>query len=214
MRNKIVIVILSILFLFNIVFCIINTSLLLNKEKDISFDGCYKSIVELKITYDNIESYGSAICMNDNSLLTNWHIISNVDSKIYYRSCYDIEYKNANLISYDIESDLALLEINDNTIKPLIISKSDVNNGETVYSIGNTLNQGITISKGIVSNSSVSYNSLKYICTDNIIDYGNSGGALLNSSMELIGITTFKISNNGYSYSIPLKRVLGFIENN
>lgn len=89
-----------------------------------------------------------------------------------------------------------------------------MNNGETVYSIGNTLNQGITISKGIVSNSNVSYNSLKYICTDNIIDYGNSGGALMNSSMELIGITTFKISNNGYSYSIPLKRVLGFIENN
>ena len=80
-----------------------------------------------------------------------------------------------------------------NTIKPLIISKSDVNNGETVYSMGNTLNQGITISKGIVSNSSVSYNSLNYICIDNIIDYGNSSGTLMNSSMELIGITTFKI---------------------
>ena len=93
-----------------------------------------------------------------------------------------------------------------------------------MYAIGNLSNYGLSISKGIVSipHINVTYNKItrNVIQCDLTISDGNSGGALVNSKGELVGLTTFRLkdqSNNiiyGISYCIPINIVLEYIENN
>jgi S1-C subfamily serine protease len=207
MKSKVV---LFILFLMNLIFSISSFVLIINSNSEVTFDKLYSSVVEIKVNIDGVDYYGSAVCIKNNFLVTNFHIIMSEKSQVYYRSCYSKTYNNSSIIGLDEHNDLALLSINDAKIKPIKFA-SDIQNGTDVYSLGNTLNQGITISKGIISNCNIISDSITYICSDNIIDDGNSGGALVNSKKELIGITTFRISNIGYSYSISYENVLKFI---
>ena len=213
MNRKSVYFIIFMIFI-SLIIGVINTVLIFNKnidKEEILFDDCYQSVVEIKTEYDGNEKFGTAVCIKDNFLITNWHIINDENSKVFFRSCYSNDYNEAKLISFDDQIDLALIQIDDLRIKTISMSNELLKNGEIIYSLGNTLNQGITLSKGIISNINITYNSLGYICSDNVIDDGNSGGALINSKKELIGITTFKISNLGYAYSIPVKRIIDFI---
>lgn len=129
------------------------------------------------------------------------------------------DYQSATLIKYDTEVDLAVLKIDDESIKYNTIEFSNKNYsyGDKVYASGNTSNYGIGISERIISVFEVNvkyYNISRLVIQADIdISSGNSGGALLNELGQLIGITTFITKDNqgnvsyGFTYSIPLKTI-------
>lgn len=220
--NIIVIVLLLILFIVKI-----NTK----NAHDIFYMNI-NNILEIKASTESVgESYGTGVIYDSSGLLiTNAHVISYTslgETKIF--DTYEIrfvakeDYQSAKLIKYDTDLDLAVLKIDDESIRydAIEFGKHNYSYGDKVYAIGNTSNYGIGISEGIISvpEVNVKYDNISrlVIQADISISSGNSGGALLNSKGQLIGITTFRTKDNygnvnyGFTYSIPLKTIIRFI---
>lgn len=157
----------KVIYIIIVVFCVIAISTIINFEvykKPLSPQKVYlkslKSVVELKASSDDIgESYGSAIFINLNgNLVTNAHVVTYEQMGFLYTfSKYEIRFANetkyhmVELVRYDEQNDLALLKIMDNCdFEPISLGDSnEVMSGDTVYAVGNALNHGISISKGI-----------------------------------------------------------------
>lgn len=192
------------------------------------FNMNVNSIVEVKAVTDSVgESYGTGVIYDSSGLLiTNSHVISYTslgETKTFdeyeIRFATKEDYQSATLIKYDVEIDLAILKINDESVKydSVEFSNKNYSYGDKVYAIGNTSNYGIGISEGIISvpEVNIKYDNISRLVIQSNIDIssGNSGGALLNDKGQLIGITTFRTKDNqgnvnyGFAYSIPLKTI-------
>ena len=228
---------------FNIVLTIFNLALLaiigffLAEEKFHSPENVFKKavdgVLETWAVAGERESAGSAVVINDaGELITNYHVVSYkqdeqsvIYEEIYVRLATEEEYHEAEVIKFDEHQDLALLKVTDETyqakLKRIRVAKERVRTGATCYSVGNMSNQGISISKGIISSESISIiidnEARKYIQAQISIALGSSGGALLDSRGKLIGITTLRLKDRygnpqyGYGYSIPISVVLDFL---
>ncbi|MEW6773640.1 MAG: Do family serine endopeptidase [Bacteroidota bacterium] len=169
------------------------------------------------------EGSGSGVIISDNGyIVTNNHVIKNAD-KIEVTLNDKRTYK-AQLIGTDPSTDLAVLKIDEKNLPFIIFGNSDeIKVGEWVLAVGNPFNLYSTVTAGIISakgrNIHVIENNPEsgnfpiesFIQTDAAVNPGNSGGALVNISGELIGINTAIASNNGayqgYAFAIPVNVV-------
>jgi S1-C subfamily serine protease len=218
--KKVLITILSVLSVFNICLSVYLITKLNSEEYKIDYykENLY-SVVEIKAESTfGIISYGTACCYKDSYFITNAHVVNldnngeNIYTDFSYRYADEDEYTKFELINVNVESDLAIFKVDDNKHKPVLIGSNKVNVGDEVYSLGNVSNQGLTLSKGIVSLNKVLVNNKEYICSDNLISSGNSGGGLFNLNNELVGITSFTLESNPYAYSIPIESIDVFYE--
>lgn len=229
--KRLIAVIIIIIFMVAIITAII---LLKPPSAQKIFSQGIKNIVELKCeTQDIGESFGTAeIVSKDGTLVTNAHVvtytrlgISYEFEKYYIRFATEEDYREAELIKYDINIDIAVLKIKDTTginIKPIkTANSSKVKSGDKVYAVGNASNHGISITQGIISIPLVEIiydeKARQVIQCDLTITEGNSGGALLDERGRLIGITTFRIKDSngnvvyGLAFCIPINVVLDYI---
>src|SRR5207247_3481508 len=138
---------------------------------------------------------GSGVIVSgDGYILTNNHVIDSADEvKV---ELTDGRTLSAKVVGTDKPSDLALLKVNDSNLHPLSLGNSDaVQVGDVVLAVGNPLNLGQTVTMGIFSaksrSTSVGDGSYEdFLQTDAPINHGNSGGALVNTKGELIGINS------------------------
>jgi serine protease DegS len=159
------------------------------------------------------QSLGSGVIMNKKGyLLTNYHVIADADQIII--ALQDSRFFTAELIGFDKYTDLAVLHIDAENLPSIPQSKHEQTKiGDVVLAIGNPYNLGQTITQGIISArgrigmSTTGHQN--FLQTDAAINEGNSGGALVNSLGELVGINTasFQIGKNvetmGISFAIP-----------
>lgn len=177
------------------------------------FNKCSPAVVF--ITDGKSNSGSGFFISSDGYVCTNYHVVSSSDS-ITVRCFDDSEYK-AELLSYDRESDIALLKVNpekNELFSYLDFQKSEnLFVGQNVYIIGSPFGYAHSISKGIISalgrqirdqNGNI---VMGMIQTDAAVNFGNSGGPLLNSAGELIGITSsvYKVSelSEGMNFCFP-----------
>lgn len=163
---------------------------------------------------------GSGVILNpDGYLVTNAHVINDADEILV--TLVDGRQTMARLIGMDPETDLALLQIELDSLPSIMIGDSDsLKVGDIVLAIGNPYDIGQTVTQGIVSAKGRKRRGIStfedYIQTDADINPGNSGGALINASGQLIGINTAIITNSGGSQgiglSIPIKLVFEVIQ--
>ena len=170
---------------------------------------------------------GSGVIMSsDGYIVTNNHVIDGA-SKIQVTT-NDNKILDAIVIGQDPSSDLALLKVeSDNMPKIDLGNSDDVRVGEWVLAVGNPFNLESTVTAGIVSAKGRDINILangpngisaveSFIQTDAAVNPGNSGGALVNSRGELIGINAAIKSNTGsytgYSFAIPVNIVSKVVE--
>ena len=130
----------------------------------------------------------------------------------------------ANLIGSDPNTDLALLKIDATLLPPKIAigSSDNIQVGDAVLAIGfpsQTLMTQKSVSKGIVSALGIPQDGLpivEYIQTDAAMNYGNSGGALVNAKGELIGINSFIYSQSGGSdgigFAVPVNKAMAVVD--
>ena len=165
---------------------------------------------------------GSGVIISeDGYIVTNNHVIDGA-SKVEIAMNNNKVY-TAEIIGQDPSSDLALLKIEDNSLPKIEFGNSDnVKIGEWVLAVGNPFNLESTVTAGIVSakgrdinilaNGPNGFNAVEsFIQTDAAVNPGNSGGALVNTNGELIGINAAIKSNTGsytgYSFAIPVNIV-------
>lgn len=164
------------------------------------------------------QSLGSGVIVSEQGyVLTNNHVIAKADD--IQVLLYDGRVAKAQLVGADIETDLAVLKID--VSNPPVIPLADehpARTGDVVLAIGNPLGLNQTVTMGIVSaigRQLSSANPEEFIQTDAAINLGNSGGALVNTDGELVGINTLLIGKaanaEGISFAIPVssaKKVL------
>ena len=154
---------------------------------------------------------GSGVIISpDGYIITNNHVIDNAQS--IEISTNDNKIYNAELIGTDPNTDIALLKINtDEELTYTTFGDSDsVKVGEWVLAVGNPFNLTSTVTAGIISAKSRDLsgkNMQSFLQTDAAVNPGNSGGALVNTKGELIGINTAISSQTGsyigYSFAVP-----------
>mgnify|MGYP004465655443 FL=1 len=192
------------------------------------------SIVGIKVEYTvnsifmnrqgTAEAEGSGIVISeDGYILTNNHVINSSSSSSYYEigtaskvSVYlyndETEY-DAKVVGTDEQTDLAVIKIEKDGLTAAELGDSDsVNVGEFAMAIGNPLGMQSSVTGGIISavNREVTDSdgkTYKLIQTDAAINSGNSGGALVNSKGQVIGVNTLKVSATGVEgmgFAIPI----------
>ena len=202
------------------------------------------SMVSISVEYDvnymgmsgTSSGSGSGIIISeDGYILTNNHVVSSSDSSYFYQvsdaksikvSIYgdDTEY-DAKIVGTDSQTDLAVLKIEKTGLTPAEFGDSSaVQVGEFVLAIGDPYGLKHSVTAGIISalnrEMTVEGTSYTVIQADCAINSGNSGGALVNSKGQVIGITTLKLSGTGIegvSFAIPINDTIeiyeGLIEN-
>ncbi len=155
---------------------------------------------------DRVASLGSGVIATaDGFVLTNNHVVQAADEIAV--ALADGRQFDARLIGSDPESDLAVLKIEAKGLPVITFGRSDaLKVGDVVLAIGNPFDVGQTVTMGIVSalgRTNLGINTFEnFIQTDAAINQGNSGGALVDSAGNLVGINTAIFSRTGGSIGI------------
>ena len=162
-------------------------------------------------------SLGSGVIVDDaGHIVTNHHVIANADSISVQLE--DGRVAEAHIVGRDPDTDLAVLKINLSPLPVAVFGRSDqLKVGDVVLAIGNPIGLTHTVTHGIVSATSRQQLGIApledFIQTDAPINFGNSGGALVDSSGALIGINTAIVAKNlgveGIGFAIPVNMVRG-----
>ena len=164
-------------------------------------------------------AYGSGVIITtDGYILTNNHVVQ--DAERISVTLNDRRELPARLVGNDPATDLAVIKVEAEGLTYIPFGNSDlVKVGEPVLAIGNPFNLTSTVTSGIISAKARNMHIIdnprsnetpleSFLQTDAAVNSGNSGGALVNSQAELIGIVTAIASGNsgnyiGYSFAIP-----------
>ncbi len=199
------------------------------------------SIVGINVTFNVTSNFGygmqyssesaasgsGIIISEDGYILTNNHIVSSSSNSAFYEvseaksvTVYlfnDTTPYEAEIIGTDAQTDLAVIKIDKTGLTPAELGDSSaVKIGEFAMAIGNPLGLKSTVTSGIISavdREITSNDGTKYVLlqTDAAINAGNSGGALVNSQGQVIGINTLKISATGVEnmgFAIPINSTI------
>lgn len=167
---------------------------------------------------------GSGFVMSENGLIvTNAHVVSS-NTQVTGQQHLKVQMQNgdvyeASIKDIDKKSDIATIKINPQSKLPVLFlgHSADLRPGEFVVAIGSPFALQNTVTTGIVSTAQrdgkelgLRDSDMDYIQTDAIINYGNSGGPLVNLDGEVIGINTLKVAA-GISFAIPSDRITRFL---
>lgn len=161
---------------------------------------------------------GSGVIITDNGyIVTNNHVVDGAEQVEV--TLNDNRTFKAKVVAADPSTDIALLKIDQKNLPYIMYGNSDdLKIGEWVLAVGNPFNLTSTVTAGIVSAKARNigilpgnYKIESYIQTDAAVNPGNSGGALVNTHGELVGINAAIASNTGsytgYSFAIPVNLV-------
>ena len=155
----------------------------------------------------------------DGYLITNYHVIA--DAAEIRAQLADGRIADPVVVGVDVETDLALLKVDLGPLPAIALGRSDeLRIGDVVLAIGNPYGLTKTVTQGIVSATGPGRLELmtfeNFIQTDAAINEGNSGGALVNSLGQLVGINTAVLAQDagteGISFAIPVDLVRGVVD--
>jgi len=203
----------------------INVTQLKQQQVNPFFDPFWGSFLPYTRTF-KVDNMGTGVLVSpDGYIVTNAHVVDNALEVVVTLpggKSYD-----AQVIGIDNPSDIALVKIEDENLPDAVLGDSDkLIVGEWAVALGNPLglfdvNHKPTATAGIISGTNMDFGVKEaghvyqdMIQTDASINPGNSGGPLVNALGEVIGISTFIMTNSNYSsgsigigFSIPINRV-------
>lgn len=160
----------------------------------------------------------------DGYIVTNYHVIESANS--VQAILYNGETYRATVVGYIESNDVAVLKIAATNLTPATFAKSETCYlGQRVYAVGNPAgaNFSWSVTSGIVSSTNreakfydednLLERKMKVIQTDTPVNPGNSGGPLINSSCQVLGIITMRLANDyvGMSFAIPSDEAIRLI---
>jgi len=194
---------------------VIATAMYDSFSQTLDAEQIYKKVNAAVVTvyaYDSeqkILSQGSGVVLNDKGwVVTNYHVYNGADKLIVKQKEKVIEYSQ--IIGVDADKDILILKIADNTFPYITVGNSDLLNvGQKIYAIGSPEGFENTITEGIISGlRSYENYSKNYIQISAPLSHGSSGGAVVNSKGELIGISTFSVvAGQNLNFAIPINEL-------
>ncbi|XP_044218180.1 serine protease HTRA1 [Thunnus albacares] len=165
----------------------------------------------------SVSSGSGFVVSEDGWIVTNAHVLTNKQRiKVELKSGFQYD---ATVKDVDQKMDIALIKIETDSPLPVLRlgQSSDLRPGEFVVAVGSPFSLQNTVTTGIISTAQrnglelgFKDSDMDYIQTDAIINYGNSGGPLVNLDGDVIGINTLKVAA-GISFAIPADRIRQFL---
>jgi len=198
-----------------------------NSTEDL-FDATIMKCVEVKVTNDE-ETWGYATgCFIDSNgmILTNKHVVYNEATNTNYtivkvRLADEEVWIDAEILNISEDHDLATIKIDKKNTNYFKI-ETDLQNGETIYTIGNPNGFGLSFTSGVISSKlrNVIYNNTtrQAVQTSLVINEGNSGGPVFDKNGDLVGIISFRLKDQsgeviqGVSFAVPISNILEFLK--
>ena len=183
------------------------------------YQSFFGFIIQQGVQRQTYSAYGSGVIItSDGYILTNNHVVQ--DAERITVTLNDRRELPARLVGNDPATDLAVIKVEAEGLTYIPFGNSDqVRVGEPVLAIGNPFNLTSTVTSGIISAKARNRHIIEnprttetplesFLQTDAAVNSGNSGGALVNSQAQLIGIVTAIASGKtgsyiGYSFAIP-----------
>jgi serine protease DegS len=165
-------------------------------------------------------TFASAVIIDEGYLVTNYHVFEDDPTEVAVVFS-DGRTAEPEIVGFDAETDLALLRVAMPDLQPIEFARSsDLRIGDVVLAIGNPYGLSTSVTQGIVSATGRNLYQLvtfaNFIQTDAAINAGNSGGALVNSLGQLVGINAAVLaqdpSTEGIGFAIPVDLVRGVVE--
>jgi serine protease Do len=197
-----------------------------NKEKqDKHIADALESVVEISV-YESDEtiSVGTGVCVDDGEkILFAAHIFDYETINDYVIKCETIDgiCYILSVIKVDKEKDLALLQIDGGKLNPIVMSDTEAYWADDVFVIGNSCGLGLNVSKASVScplkRITINCAVFEMMQINITVNEGDSGGPVLNSDNELVGLISFKLKDytgtsvSDMSYSILLSDIKVFM---
>lgn len=184
-------------------------------SQDLTPEQIYEKVndcVVVILSYDfdgKLSKQGSGVVISDKGwVVTNYHV---------FAECEKIEIKHndkiirySDIIGVDVEKDILILKIDENIFPTIEITSTDnLKVGQKVYAIGSPLGMENSLSEGLISGlRNVTKENRNFIQITAAISQGSSGGAVVNSKGELIGISTLSLINGqNLNFAIPSKDI-------
>jgi len=177
-----------------------NVQIEASQDFSLIVEDVIRSVVSIKAG----NSIGSGVFISPKYLITNYHVVGNSNTATITN--VDGSSFQANILSYEPNIDIALLEIPNGNFPYLEFENiNDVKVGENVIAVGSPLGLSFSVTQGIISSKQrTGPNNLNiYLQTDTPINLGNSGGPLINLNKKIVAINTWKIANvEGLGFAI------------
>ena len=167
------------------------------------------SVVVIQGTTDSGDVVGSGfIISKDGRIVTNLHVIKELKSASVQLADGQM-FNSISVLGVDEQHDLAIIRIPGVNLTPLAVRGSNPPTvGETVLIAGSPRGLEGTITAGILSSVRDSGEGFKVLQTDAAVNPGNSGGPMVNSKGQVIGVVSFKLrSSEGLNFGIPISYV-------
>ncbi|MDF2944871.1 MAG: cell wall-binding protein [Herbinix sp.] len=170
------------------------------------YEKCGPATVEIKVSDDYAEALGSGFFIADGMVVTNYHVIRGAN-KIQVTANDNVIYNVQTILGYDEKLDIAILKV-DVKNTGLTISQNNVKVGEVIYTLGSPLGLTGTMTDGMVTTASRIIDTVDYIQINASISQGNSGGPLVNTRGEVIGINTmYFVDGQNVNFAINIHEV-------
>ena len=188
-------------------------------QAELSADKIYEKVdnsIVVVIAYDKDgTSYqGSGVVIDKKGyVVTNHHVCKDA-SRIELKH-YNKEFKNVEIYLSDEKKDILVLKVQDNTLNPITLGTSnDLKAGQRIYAVGSPEGYENSISEGIISGFRTDENNMRLIQMTTPITDGSSGGAVVNSKGELIGLSVSGQHEGNLYFAIPVNDVFTLLGTN
>ena len=187
--------------------------------KDI-YNKNIESIMEVTATFGDDESHGTGFYISSNGyMITNAHVVIGVkDGKpvlcdgVNVCKSRSTDFYDAEIVYLDAKNDLALLKVLTDKQIFVSFSKNDVEVGDRVFAIGNSLGDGLNLLDGIVGDVNRKFKSTKAFLFNALVTHGCSGGPVFNDKGEVCGVTVGGANvAAGMNFALPISTLTDFI---
>ena len=188
--------------------------------KDI-YNKNIESIMEVTATFGDDESHGTGFYISSNGyMITNAHVVIGIKNSkpilcdgVNVCKSRSTDFYDAEIVYLDAKNDLALLKVSTDRQKSVLFAKSDVEVGDRVFAIGNSLGDGLNLLDGIVGDVNRKFKSTKAFLFNALVTHGCSGGPVFNDKGEVCGVTVGGANvAAGMNFALPITTVIDFIE--
>lgn len=173
------------------------------------FDFVSPSVVSVMI---GNQAIGSGFIVNSEGYIVTCAHVAKEGTKLKVK-LFDGRVVPVEVLDQDAKLDLAVLQTKEKNLPTANLSLVAVKTGNNVYAVGAPLGMESSLSQGIVSNPSRSFDGNNYIQADIAINSGNSGGPLFNASAQVVGVNSMKMNKaEGIGFAIPSSTVVKYLQ--
>lgn len=183
---------------------------------ELTADKIYEKVdnsIVVILAYDNLGNVfqGSGVVINNEGMIVTNHHVCKDASRIEIKH-YSKEIKNVTIYKYDEIKDILILKTDDVTFTPITYGNSNnLKAGQRIYAVGSPEGYENSISEGIISGFRTDENNVKLIQMTCPITDGSSGGAVLNSKGELIGLSVSGQHDGSLYFAVPINDVFALL---